>query len=134
MKIAFSKCVEYVPEWNGNRKLPPADQVRCRLNVIDMGDLFLLLDVFQKLGISGKVDTDAVTTTALTEVIREAGRMIPKYVQVENLTWPDGSAVTPSDMAGLPNFLHLDAELLMKLAEISAPTDTDEKNSSAPQS
>jgi hypothetical protein len=134
MRVQFSKCVAYVPDWNDNKALPEAERVTTKLNVLAMGDLLLLMDTFQKQGIEGKVDSDSLASVNLSPILNQVGTLVPKYCQISGLSWEDGSPVSADDVASVPNFLHLAAELLMKLAEISTPSEADEKNLNAPRS
>lgn len=133
MKVSFSKTQPYVPIWNSNRDLPEDQQIKCILGVLDMAALMNLLDAFTQAGLAGKVDTDRIDGSRIRPVLNQFGDLLPKYVtEFNGLFNSSGEAVTVGDLTTYPKFLNLALELLMKLSEISSPSEEDAKNSNKP--
>lgn len=134
MQTDFSLTQSYIPEWNGNRALPEDEQIKAVLSVIDMGSLMRLVDAFSKTGIAseGKVDTDNIDHSAIQPVLNEFGGLLPQNVKLSNLKGKDGVEVTIEQVVKFPTFLGLALELLMKLMEISSPSEEDVKNLNTP--
>lgn len=133
MKTDFSKDHDYTPEWNGNKELPEDEQVKCVLSVLDMDALMALLDAFTEVGIEGEVDTDSIDAAKIKPVLEQFGDLLPKHVtELSNLFGKKGDALTIEDVVKYPVFLNLALELLMKLTEVSSPTDEDVGNSNEP--
>lgn len=133
MQISFSKTQTYTPEWRGNDKLKEGERFTASLNLLNVEDLMFLLDAFSEAGIEGEVEQTALDVEQLKPIIKSNGHLLPKYVTVHNLKNTDDN--TEIDIAAVveyPFFLNLAAELLMKLAEVSSPSDEDSKNSDAP--
>lgn len=126
MKFSFSKEVEYVPEWNGNDKLPAKEQIKCKLTVLNMASLMSLVDAFTAAGITGEAQTQ--DTAAMKPVLDQMGPLLPKHVQITGLYDEGGKAISMEEIVEYPVFLNLCVELLMKLSEISSPSDEDTKN------
>jgi hypothetical protein len=126
MKFSFSKDVEYVPEWNGNDKLPAKEQIKCTLTVLNMNELMILVDAFTKAGITGEEQIQ--DTAAMKPILDQMGPLLPKHVKMKGLFDDSGKAITMEEIVEYPIFLNLCVELLMKLSEISSPSDDDAKN------
>lgn len=126
MKFAFSKEVDYVPEWNGNDKLPAKEQVKCKLTVLNMNELMTLVDAFTSAGITGELNTE--DTSAMKPILDQMGPLLPKHVEIKGLYDEGGKAITMEEIVEFPIFLNLCVELLMKLSEISSPSEEDAKN------
>lgn len=126
MKFSFSKDVEYVPEWNGNDKLPAKEQIKCKLTVLNMGELMALVDAFTSAGITGEAQVQ--DTSTMKPVLDQMGPLLPKHVQMTGLYDDSGKAITMEEIVEYPVFLNLCVELLMKLSEISSPSEEDAKN------
>ena len=131
MQINFSKTVKYVPTWRGNQDLPEDQQFSCELTVLNMAELMSLLDSFTAIGLEGQVDTDTVENNKIKPVIDEFGTLLPSHVQMAGLNTQHG-AVSVEDIVTYPIYLNLALELLMKLSEISSPSDDDVGNLSKP--
>jgi len=133
MKIDFSLSVPYTPEWRGNKDLPETEQVSCKLVVLDMGSLMSLVDAFTEMGITGEVDTDNISGDKIKPVLDQFGSLLPAHVEdFTGLYDASGRALTVEDIVKYPRFLNLALELLMKLSEISSPSDDDVKNLKEP--
>ena len=133
MDISFSQEQKYAPEWRGNDTLPAEQRFSVNLTVLNVGDLLYLLDAFNEAGIEGEVDQTTLGTDQLKPIIKSCGHLLPKYATVTNLRNAEtGTDITINDVVEFPYFLNLAAELLMKLAEVSSPSDEDAKNSDAP--
>lgn len=133
MKVQFSREVMYYPEWNGNLDLPENERVLVKLHPLKMGDLVSLMDVLQEASI-GTVDPQSLTALdgrdvgELKQLVEACGDLIPKYAVVENLE-DDTGPVNQDTLVNFPYFMELSAEILAKLAEVSMPTEVEEKNS-----
>jgi hypothetical protein len=133
MKISFSKEQKYVPTWRGNDTLPLEEQVSVTLKVMNMASLMGLLDVFSEVGLTGEVDTEKVSNDKIKPIVAQFGSMMPEYVvDLKGLFDTAGEAMTVEDIVTYPVFLNLCLELLMKLTEISSPSDDDVGNSNEP--
>ncbi len=127
MKVAFSLITEYIPEWNDNRDLPEDEQCKATLNTLESMDLLELADALERQGLEGEVDTSRMTSKDIKSLLKETGRLLPKYVTIEGIEGDDGP-VTLEHIVTYPDFMELAVELLMKLANISQPTEDDVKN------
>jgi len=130
MQISFSRQETYVPEWKGNKDLPEAEQFTVDLTLLTVEDLLFLLDAFSEAGIEGQVEVD-LGLKELKPIVKTNGHLLPKYVIINNLRNEAGVEITINDVVEFPYFLSLAAELLMKLADASNPSDDDTKNSNA---
>jgi hypothetical protein len=133
MQISFSREHVYTPEWSGNNNLPEAEQFTATLKILDVGDLLFLLDAFSNAGVEGKVEVSDVGTTQLRPILETVGHLLPKYVTVKNLRNKESDVdIDVAQIVEFPYFMSLSVELLMKLAEVSTPSETDEKNLNEP--
>lgn len=133
MQISFSKTQVYTPEWRGNNKLAEGERFTASLTLLNVEDLMFLLDAFSEAGIEGEVEQSSLDTDQLKPIIKSNGHLLPKYITVNNLKNSEGGEdLTINDVVEYPFFLNLAAELLMKLAEVSSPSDDDVGNSDAP--
>lgn len=129
MKIDFSTSVSFVPEWRGNSKLPAKEQVKMDLEVLELGALMTLVDAFTKAGLQHQESPDDMDVAAMQPILDKFGSVLPKHVKnLKGLFDASGKAVSIEDVAKYPVFLNLGVEILMKLAEISSPSDEDAKN------
>lgn len=129
MKVKFSNIVSYTPEWNGNRKLPAAEQVNVQFKVLPLGAYLDLVDQIQAAGLTGKVDTDDKgNLSKMRPIVKAAADILPDHVELFGLTDDAGSMISVATVAGFPAFLGLAVELLMKLVEVSSPSEDDEGN------
>lgn len=129
MQISFSREHVYAPEWNENDKLPEAEQFTAILKILDVGDLLFLLDAFSNAGVEGKVEVSDVGTAQLRPILETVGHLLPKYVTIRNLRNKESDTdIDIGNIVEFPYFMSLSVELLMKLAEVSTPSETDEKN------
>ena len=133
MQISFSREHVYVPIWNNNNKLPEGEQFSATLKILDIGDLLFLLDSFNEAGVQGTVEVTAVGVSQLRPILKTVGHLLPKYVTIKNLRNKESNIdVDIAQIVEFPYFMSLSVELLMKLAEVSTPSETDEKNLSEP--
>jgi len=132
MRIPFSKQTTYVPEWRGNDKLAPADQITATIRPMNVADLIFLIDAFNEAGVAGETEVSDMSTDQLKPIVKTTGHLLPTYVDVQNLFDDEGNILDVDSVVGFPFFLNLAAELLMKLSEFSSPSDDDMGNSSAP--
>lgn len=133
MKIAFSRVVDYVPEFNDNAKLPPDEQIKCKLKVLTLGHFLQVAETLGKLPTNekGEVDLEAVAKRGVEEMkplFLLAPDLFATYVEISGLLDSDGVPITPRDVGNSPVFLTLTSELLAKLAAISMPTSAEVKN------
>lgn len=127
MKLAFSRSVPYTPEWNGNKSLPEEDQIKCTLTPMKVGHL---LDLMDAIGIQGS-DKVMVSAQQMSKVIGQLGHLVPEYIHIKGLEDTDGP-VTPDLLVQQAFYLELTTELVMKLAEISMPSENATKNLKTP--
>ena len=129
MKIDFSVSVPFVPEWRGNDKLPAKEQIKMDLEVLELGALMQLVDAFTKAGLQNEASPENMDVGAMQPILDKFGDVLPKHVKnLKGLFDASGKAVSIEDVAKYPVFLNLGVEILMKLAEISSPSDADVKN------
>lgn len=129
MKFKFSKDVDYIPTFNGNRDLPEAEQFRTKLKIMEMGEFLALADALQSANGGKKdVDSDKLTIDQIKPLLEDAGHLLPKYVTIFNLLDDDNNAIGPGDIAATSVFIPLAAELLVQLTQVSMPKGQDEKN------
>lgn len=127
MRVKFSLITDFTPEWNGNRDLPEAEQVKATLKTLESMDLLELADALERQGLEGEVDTAKMTSKDIKSLLLETGRLLPKYVTIEGIEGDDGP-ITLEQIVTYPDFMELAVELLMQLANISQPTEDDVKN------
>lgn len=130
MRIAFSKSVKYVPEWNGNHEAPQDERYTATLQPTDLATLIDMMDTFQAMGVdtSGKVETDKIDASTVKAILNQFGATLPKFVELTGLVDADDKPITVEDVVRYGPFMPLAMELLGKLAEISSPQQDDEKN------
>ena len=129
MQIEFSELQEYRPEWRDNRNLPPEDQIVTKLKVMDIGTLMNILDAFSKVGLQGQVDTEVIESSKMKPILAEFGQVLPNHVvEFDGLTTKKGDKVTVEEVVKYPVYMNLAIELLMKIVEISSPSEEDSKN------
>ena len=133
MKVKFSRSVDYIPEWNGNRELPDSDQVKTKLRPLEMHDLIKLMDNLQSAAVgvpdpASQVASDLPKNMGqIKSLVETCGDLIPKYCDITGLE--DGSGpVTSTDLTRFTWYLALAAELLSELGSISMPNEAEEKN------
>lgn len=120
MKVRFTKNVEFTPVWNGNKELPDADQVKVSLKVMEFATLQQMLDDMRTLTTpEGKPDA--------IRLLAKSGETLATHAAIHNLASDEGD-VTIADLVKYPTFLLLGMEIMMKLVEISMPTEKDEGN------
>lgn len=128
MKIKFSLKRPFTPEFNGNRDLPEADQIKCILTTLDNFDLLELGDAFSRAGMNdGELDTSTISAEQARVLLDATVSIIPKYTEMTGLEGDDGP-LTVEQIVRFPDFQELATELLVQLAQISAPTEADAKN------
>jgi len=128
MKINFSRSVPYTPEWNGNRELPEAEQVKAVIKPMTVDDLLVMMDA---LGRRPGVPEGDPTSMDTGRLIKEAGALLPKYVEINNLT-DDSGPVSVNDLLTFGAFIPLASELLMECARVSMPSESAEGNLKRP--
>ena len=129
MKIDFSVSVAFVPEWRGNTKLPAKEQIKMDLEVLELGALMELVDSFTNAGLRHEENTENMDVSAMQPILDKFAGILPTHVKnMKGLYDSSGKAVSIEDVAKYPVFLNLGVEMLMKLAEISSPSDDDVKN------
>lgn len=127
MRVKFSLITDFTPEWNGNKELPEDEQCKATLKTLENMDLLEFADSLERQGLEGEVDTSTMTSKDIKSLLRETGRLLPKYVTIEGIEGDDGP-VTLEQIVTYPDFMELAVELLMQLANISQPTEDDIKN------
>lgn len=128
MKIKFSLKRPFTPEFNGNKKLPDGEQIKCILTTLDNFDLLELGDAFSRAGMNdGELDTSKIDAAQARILLDATASIIPKYTEITGLDCDDGP-VTVDQVVRFPDFQELATELLVELAQISAPTEADAKN------
>lgn len=125
MKVKFSRAVTYTPTWEGNDGLPAVEQFSVILKPMNMNDLFQTLDALGGIDESGRVK---VNMQNLKPMLTELQHLLPKYVEKIAGLEDDNGVVTIEDIITYPRYVELAIELLMKLAEISNPSESATKN------
>ena len=135
MKYNLSRDVDFVPDWNKNKSLEEAEQVKFNLKVLSMGDVLLLMDTLESSGAAdadGNVNSGDLGVGTTTQLVNEATRLLPKYVTMEGLEDEAGEVIGVDTITEYPQFIGLITEVLFKLIEISTPNDGDLENSNGP--
>ena len=123
MHIKFSKEVTYLPEFEGDRDLPPEDQITAKLQPMELGELLDLREAFTNAGFE-QGSVEQMTSKQMRAVLSQAGFFIPKYAKLEG-----NANFTLDDIVRYAPFFGLAIELLFQLLSISSPNQDDEKNS-----
>lgn len=132
MKVKFSRVIDYIPEYNDNRKLSAPDQIKTKLTVLTLAELAFVGEIIAKLGLDKEKGTlDAVKSSALKEMAADLAGILTAHVTLSGLEDETGP-VEVAQLASLAPYMQLSLELLVELANISAPGETDVKNSNAP--
>lgn len=121
MKAKFSKRIKYIPEFDGNRQLPEGEQAVCWIKPLNMNDLLNLMDALQTANVEEE--------TGMKELIGQFGELVPKYVELQNMTDEDGDAIDSNTIISYPFFLGLAGEILGEMAQVSMPDEEEIKNS-----
>lgn len=123
MKVAFSKEKKYVPDFNGNKELPEAEQLVAYIKPLKSGEVIDLTDVLKEAGFE-KGDSKQMSSHQMKTVVQQAGHYLPTYVRLEG-----NDGFTIQDVADYTPFLALATELLFVLMNFSSPNQDDVKNS-----
>lgn len=133
MKVNFSKAIPFVPEWNDNKTLPEAEQLKLELTPMPLGELVDCTDV---------LSSNAIKPEELQERLKEGGqptpedraklhgtldtltKFIPPYVKI--ISGADGFDM--KDVVSYAHFSGLANEIIGKLVGISSPSKADVKN------
>lgn len=126
MKIRFSRLVEYIPDWNGNKLLPVEDQIKCIIKPMVLGDLVILLDVLGGTKSSDGTNLE-MTASSASRMIEATKDILPKYVTVTGLEDDDGP-VTIQMLTMYAQYMPLASEIIMACANVSSPSETTEGN------
>lgn len=135
MRYKFSLEHNYVPTWNGNKDLPEGEQIKVKIKPFEFGDTLLLLDALTQIGVAdadGKVDTDKMDAKSIKPLIEQFGALLPKAATVINLKDDAGGDIDIGTVVRFGAFFGLAAEILMYGVSISAPNESDTKNSKPP--
>jgi hypothetical protein len=130
MKVAFSREVVYVPEWNGNRDLPPNEQFSCTLTPLEMNDLFVVVDALSEVGAKAGTEDNlgALENIAgIKTLVQNVGHILPKYVKVEGIE-DDTGPITIDEILKYPVYMNLMGELIAQLSNISMPNEEEVGN------
>ena len=123
MKAGFSLTKRYAPQFAGNKQLAAEQQLIATLKMPEVNDLFAILDRLQDAGFKQGNEGDLSLAQA-TQIAKEAGQYLPKYVTLEN-----AEDFTIKDVISFPPYFGLAVELLFALVNFAQPTETDQKNS-----
>lgn len=132
MKVSFSREVKYVPQWNGNQKLPETDQFHVTLRPLEMGDLFLVVDALggarAALGTGDEINLEKISDVdSIKNLVKEVGHLLPKYVTVSHLE-DDSGPIGVEDILKYPIYMNLMGELIAELSNISMPNEDEVGN------
>ena len=122
MKVAWSKEVEYTPDWNANKALPEAEQIKVKMTIFTLGELLAIREELKGVGFEGG-DTARLTGTQIEGIAKIGGKYLPAHITLigdANFTVQD--AVTYSQFFGFV------VEILFHLIASSAPKADDVKN------
>lgn len=129
MKFKFSMERKFIPEWNGNQKLPAIEQVVCTIKPMVLGDMMVLMDSIT----TGKGEGDKTTITGeqAMKMVDAAKDILPRYVTLSGLEDDDGP-VSVEKITTYADYLPLAAEIIMACINSSTPSAATEGNSPAP--
>jgi hypothetical protein len=131
MKIKFSRTLPYYPEFNGNRDLPPGDQIKCTLTVLNLAELAFVGEIIAKLGITKENSKIDMNSDVLKAMSADLAGILAAHATIENLSDENGP-VKIEELPLLAPYMTLALELIVELASISAPGEIDRKNSKEP--
>lgn len=126
MKVQFSREVEYIPTWKGNSE--GAESFKVLLSPMEMDDFLSLMDSIQTAGLDKLDQEKSGNVSALKELIKVCGHLIPKYCKIVGLTDESGTEISAADIVKYTYFIELSTEILTALGNNSVPTEEDEKN------
>jgi hypothetical protein len=122
MKVnGFTKVQVYVPEWNGNRNLIEAEQLRAELTVLTLQELIDVQDTLAQVQVQ---EGEKVSAEKLKTLIRLNVPVFFKHVRFTG----GNEGFEVSDVAEYAHFFELAMELLKRLSVISQPSEQDVKN------
>jgi hypothetical protein len=124
MKAGFSLTKRFVPTFNGNASLNAADQLVAVLSMPVVEDIFAILERLSAAGVAKEDEPANISLARATNIAKEAGIYIPKYVKFEN-----AEDFTVDDVIKYPPYFPLATELLFALVNFAQPNETDVKNS-----
>lgn len=137
MKVKFSKSKSFTPAWNGNRDLPPEEQIQVTLKPMHFGDLMTLMDAMGgaktiQAAQDGATPEELTNQVNITKVVSDTSDMLPRYAVLTGLEDDEGP-VSMGDVALYPAYAGLSFEILMELANISMVSEKSEGNSQGQQ-
>lgn len=124
MKVNFTTTAEFVPEFNGNRELPEAEQIKMKLTSLEMGENLHLVATLQAATGKTQVEKGDLDVDRQLALIKACGTYIPGHVS--EITGNENFTV--ADIVKWMPFAPLAAEILFQLVEISSPNEVDVKN------
>lgn len=129
MKVKFSRDVVYVPEFNGNRELPPEEQMSVKLGVMDMLDYVDLAEALQ-VATNGatEISSDKLNMGQIKALVKSSGEYIPKYASDLKGLEDENGAVDVQALLKYPVYFPLAAEILLELVSVSTLSEADVKN------
>lgn len=127
MKVKFTVSQRFEPEWEGNRELPEDERISMTLCPLDLASLVELSDAFRAAGASE--NNTEVSQTDMMPVLNQFKHVLPQCVtDFKGLSNQDGTAIGVEQIIKYAHFTSLAVEILMKIVEISSPSDSDVKN------
>lgn len=121
MKSGFSLTKSYTPKWNGNDQ--SAAPLTVKLNMPNVEELFDILDKLATNGVEGSVDPTKLGLKRNTQIAREAGTYLTKYVTLDN-----AEDFSIEDVVTYPPYFPLAVELLFALIEFAQPSEADQNS------
>lgn len=129
MQLNFSKITMFTPEWNGNKELPTADQVKVKITVCEMGKLLQAVDAFKEAGAGETmIDTESLDQDSIKGLVEATADLLPAHIEIQNLKDEGGNELTGDDVVKYGALFALAAEILAELIRVSTPSEEDEKN------
>lgn len=130
MKLdSFSKKVTFIPEFNGNRDLPANARLSVEIKPVELGTLITMMDAFERMGMSGQVDTADLGTDTIKTMLEQFGALLPEHCKIVGLTDASDEPIATDDVVRYGPLMPLAMELLLELSRISSPSEDAEKNS-----
>jgi hypothetical protein len=123
MKAGFSLTKRFVPSFNGNKDLPTEQQLIAVLAMPEVQDVFAILERLSAAGFKAG-EASSVSMSQATQIAKEAGQFIPKYVKLDN-----AEDFSVGDVIKYPPYFPLATELLFALVDFAQPNEADVKNS-----
>lgn len=123
--MELSTKQKYIPEWKGNDKLPPGEQIEANLTSLSVELIHNVEPIYEELCDENKKLKKGKTNEFYKRVCLPVFKN--QYVELKNLVI-DGKEVCADEAAGINQCVLLVMEVVNQLFTISYLSEDDEKN------